>query len=98
MRAVTLGRSGREAGAAPDAAGLQVQTLPVPDALTALGSSARGLRAAEVAARRERFGANELPRPRRRRIWRRFAVVRPGESGGCYVCEPPLSLPDASAL
>jgi len=31
MRAVTLGRSGREAGVAPDAVGLQVQTLPVPD-------------------------------------------------------------------
>jgi len=25
-------------------------------------------------------------------------LVRPGKSGGCYVCEPPLSLPDASAL
>ena len=23
---------------------------------------------------------------------------RPGKSGGCYVCEPPLSLPDANAL
>jgi hypothetical protein len=26
------------------------------------------------------------------------AMVRPGESGGCYVCEPAFSLPDASAL
>ena len=25
-------------------------------------------------------------------------VVRPGKSGGCYVCEPLPSLPDASAL
>ena len=25
-------------------------------------------------------------------------LVRPGESGGCYVCEPPLSLPHASDL
>ena len=25
-------------------------------------------------------------------------LVRPGESGGCYVCEPPLILPEASAL
>ncbi len=25
-------------------------------------------------------------------------VVRPGKSGGCYGCEPPLSLPDAIAL
>lgn len=73
MRAVTLGSSGRGVGAAPDAAGLQVQTLPVPDVLAALGSSVRGLPSAEVAARRERFGVNELPRPRRRRIWRRFA-------------------------
>ena len=69
-----LGRSGRGPGAAPDTAGLQVQALPVPDALAVLGSSARGLPSAVVAARRERFGANELPRPRRRRIWRRFAA------------------------
>ena len=27
-----------------------------------------------------------------------FIVVRPGESGGSYVCELPLSLPEASAL
>jgi hypothetical protein len=26
------------------------------------------------------------------------ALVRPGESGGSYVCEPPPSLPEASAL
>jgi len=25
-------------------------------------------------------------------------LVRPGESGGCYVCEPSLILPEASAL
>jgi hypothetical protein len=25
-------------------------------------------------------------------------VVRPGKSGGCHVCEPPLSLPESSAL
>jgi ribosomal protein S27AE len=25
-------------------------------------------------------------------------LVRPGESGGSYVCELPLSLPEASAL
>jgi P-type Ca2+ transporter type 2C len=74
MDAVTLGRSGREAGATPDAAGLQVQALPVREALIALGSSTRGLSDAEAAARRERFGANQLPRPRRRRIWRRFAA------------------------
>ena len=74
MHAVTLGRSRREVGTAPDAADLQVQALPVGDALTALGSSARGLPDAEAAARRERFGVNELPHPRRRRIWRRFAA------------------------
>lgn len=33
---MTLGRSGRGAGAAPDAADLQVQALPVPDALNAV--------------------------------------------------------------
>jgi integrase len=25
-------------------------------------------------------------------------MVRPGKSGGCYVCEPAFSLPDTSAL
>jgi hypothetical protein len=26
------------------------------------------------------------------------SLVRPGKSGGCYVCEPAFSLPDTSAL
>ena len=72
MDAVTLGASGPGAGIAPDVVDRRVQALPVPDALAVLGSSLSGLPSADVAARRERFGPNELPRPRRRRIWRRF--------------------------
>jgi calcium-translocating P-type ATPase len=41
-------------------------------ALLARGPSPRGLTAIEVAARRAEHGPNELPRPRPRRLWRRF--------------------------
>jgi calcium-translocating P-type ATPase len=72
MDAVTLGAPGPGAGTAPDGVDRRVQARRVPDALAVLGSSPSGLAPADVAERRERFGANELPRPRRRRIWRRF--------------------------
>ncbi|MGI5466605.1 cation-translocating P-type ATPase [Streptomyces sp. CA-132043] len=39
---------------------------------SALGASPRGLSSSQVQERQQRFGRNELPRPRRRRIWRRF--------------------------
>ncbi|HEX6501095.1 MAG TPA: cation-transporting P-type ATPase [Micromonosporaceae bacterium] len=46
-----------------------------PDAaLTALGSSPRGLTSAEWRRRVDRYGANELPRARRRRPLRRLAA------------------------
>jgi len=32
------------------------------------------------------------------RLARQDFLVRPGESGGCHVCELPLILPDFSAL
>lgn len=49
-----------------------VYTLAVRDVFAALSSSPRGLTAAEVLARRQRVGPNELPRQRPRRPWRRF--------------------------
>ncbi len=51
-----------------------MQALPATEALTSFGSSPSGLPSADVEALRARFGANELPRPRRRRIWRKFAA------------------------
>ncbi|MFK4148903.1 cation-translocating P-type ATPase [Streptomyces sp. NPDC004065] len=67
----------------PEATASSVPTLPVPDALAALGSSPRGLTHAEAAARRERFGANALPGGGHGHVWHRlveqftdlFAVV-----------------------
>ncbi|MGE5829639.1 MAG: cation-transporting P-type ATPase, partial [Micromonosporaceae bacterium] len=41
-------------------------------AFAELGSSPRGLTSVEAAARRSTYGRNELPRPRPRRLWRRF--------------------------
>ncbi|HEU5110891.1 MAG TPA: HAD-IC family P-type ATPase, partial [Micromonosporaceae bacterium] len=52
----------------------QAQALATSDVYGALGSSPQGLSAAEVERRRETVGPNELPRPRRRAIWRRFAL------------------------
>ena len=40
----------------------------------ALGTSRRGLTPAEAAVRLARYGANELPPPRRRPLWLRFAA------------------------
>ncbi|WP_327691958.1 cation-transporting P-type ATPase [Streptomyces sp. NBC_00461] len=53
--------------------GPAVQTLEARDVFAALDTSPRGLAPADVAVRRERFGPNELPRPRRRGWWRDLA-------------------------
>jgi calcium-translocating P-type ATPase len=50
-----------------------VRALPAADVYAALDSSPRGLSGVEAAARHARLGANELPPPGRRRLWRRFA-------------------------
>jgi P-type Ca2+ transporter type 2C len=48
--------------------------LPAADVYAVAGSSPGALSTGEVDARRERSGWNELPRPRRRRPWHRFAL------------------------
>jgi Ca2+-transporting ATPase len=47
--------------------------LPAGEVLGALGTSPRGLSAAEARARQEQYGANELPRARRQGVWRQLA-------------------------
>ncbi len=51
-----------------------VPALAAPDVYAVLDSSPRGLSAAQARVRLARVGANELPRPRRRWLWRRFAA------------------------
>ncbi|GAA4472795.1 cation-transporting P-type ATPase [Phytohabitans houttuyneae] len=55
------------------AGGISVQALATPDVYGATGSAPHGLSSAEVAQRQVTAGANELPHPGRRRLWRRFA-------------------------
>lgn len=57
-----------------DASGSSLPALPVPDVLAALGSSPRGLAPAETAARRDRYGPNELPGVGRGQVWRRLVA------------------------
>jgi potassium/sodium efflux P-type ATPase len=49
-----------------------VWTLPVAEVYGSLASDPNGLTAAEAQRRLQRFGANELPEPRRRPLWRRL--------------------------
>ncbi|GAU69793.1 cation-transporting ATPase [Streptomyces sp. NBRC 110611] len=51
-----------------------MQTLPTGDVFAVLNTSPRGLAAAEVAARRNQFGPNELPSAGRRGLWRDLAT------------------------
>lgn len=71
MTSVTTQLSG---GAEPTAGGISAQALAPPDVYGAVGSSPDGLSTAEVARRQVTAGANELPRPGRRRLWRRFVL------------------------
>ncbi|MGC5561858.1 cation-translocating P-type ATPase [Streptomyces sp. FR-108] len=48
--------------------------LPADAVHTALGTSPRGLSGPEAERRRREYGANELPRPRPRKLWREFAT------------------------
>ena len=66
----TLPRQTPSTAITPDEQSAQV--LAADEVFGALGSSPRGLRSEEAAARLERHGANELPRPRQRSVWLRF--------------------------
>ncbi|MER7467266.1 cation-transporting P-type ATPase [Streptomyces sp. NPDC097981] len=50
-----------------------MQTLATAEVFAALHTSPRGLASEEVAARRDRFGPNELPPAGRRELWRDLA-------------------------
>ncbi|AWN30595.1 cation-transporting P-type ATPase [Streptomyces sp. NEAU-S7GS2] len=50
------------------------QTVPLVDVFAALDTSPRGLTVAEAVLRRDRYGANELPRAGRRGLWRQLAA------------------------
>ncbi|GHE49604.1 cation-translocating P-type ATPase [Streptomyces capitiformicae] len=51
-----------------------VRDLPAGEVFTALDTSRRGLSAAQAGARLERYGTNELPRARRRAVWRQLGA------------------------
>ncbi|MFJ9718693.1 cation-translocating P-type ATPase [Streptomyces sp. NPDC101213] len=51
-----------------------VQELRAGDVFTTLDTSPRGLPAARARTRLDRYGANELPRPGRTRVWRQLAA------------------------
>ncbi|MFI7413435.1 cation-translocating P-type ATPase [Streptomyces sp. NPDC049627] len=56
------------------ATSVPVTQLAVGDVFTALDTSRRGLSAAQARAGLESHGANELPRPRRRAVWRQLGA------------------------
>ncbi|MFI2368084.1 cation-translocating P-type ATPase [Streptomyces sp. NPDC018833] len=70
---LTSGDGGRRPATPGGTHGPAVQTLPTGDVFTALNTSLRGLTSAEVAARRNRFGPNELPPAGRTGLWRDLA-------------------------
>ncbi|MFF7647573.1 HAD-IC family P-type ATPase [Streptomyces canus] len=51
-----------------------VRQLAAADVFSALDTSRRGLASAQAAERLERYGPNELPRTRRRAVWRDLAA------------------------
>ncbi|MEU6144529.1 cation-transporting P-type ATPase [Streptomyces sp. NPDC047081] len=61
-------------GAVPpaDAPAPPVQRLRADEVFAAIGGSPHGLSADETRTRQETYGPNELPRPRRKGVWRHF--------------------------
>lgn len=51
-----------------------VRELAIDEVFTAQDTSRRGLSAAQARSRLEQYGANELPRTRRRAVWRQLAA------------------------
>ncbi|RRR85885.1 cation-transporting P-type ATPase [Streptomyces sp. RP5T] len=62
------------AGPSPGAPDAPVRQLPAADVYTALHTSRRGLAPAQAQERLKRYGANELPRARRRPVWRELGA------------------------
>ncbi|MEU5100577.1 cation-transporting P-type ATPase [Streptomyces sp. NPDC020996] len=58
----------------PDGSSAPVQRLRPDEVFGAYGTSVRGLSGTEAAARLGQYGPNQLPRPRRKGMWRRFAA------------------------
>ncbi|MFF4603202.1 cation-translocating P-type ATPase [Streptomyces sp. NPDC001339] len=71
---LTPGGGSRKPAAAAGVVGPPVQAVPPGDVFAALDTSPRGLTAADVVARRARYGLNELPRAGRRGWWRQLAA------------------------
>ncbi|WP_405541210.1 cation-transporting P-type ATPase [Streptomyces phaeochromogenes] len=66
-----------------------MQTLATGEVFAALDASPRGLSSADAAARRDRFGPNELPPAGRRGLWRDLVgqFNRPSQAVfTCRVC------------
>ncbi|WP_235990204.1 cation-translocating P-type ATPase [Streptomyces ureilyticus] len=67
---LTPGDGGHRPEALSGTHGPAVQTFATTDVFAALGTSPRGLASADAAARRDRYGPNELPPAGRRGLWR----------------------------
>lgn len=61
-------------GGGPKQTGRSVQNMGTTEVFAALDTSLRGLSPTAAEQRHERYGANELPRPRRQGLWRQFAA------------------------
>ncbi|MFE7896881.1 cation-translocating P-type ATPase [Streptomyces sp. NPDC057424] len=69
----TPGDGGHGPAALSGTGGPAVQTLTTTEVFAAVDTSPRGLAAADAAARRDRYGPNELPPAGRRGLWRELA-------------------------
>ncbi|MCK8437272.1 cation-transporting P-type ATPase [Streptomyces sp. D2-8] len=70
---LTPGDGGHGSAALSGTGGPAVQTVTTTEAFAAVDTSPRGLAAADAAARRDRYGPNELPPAGRRGLWRELA-------------------------
>ncbi|MGX1158865.1 cation-translocating P-type ATPase [Streptomyces albogriseolus] len=72
---VTGGRKGEAVGTTSGSGTRSaVPQLPAGEVFSALGTSRRGLPAAQARAGLEKYGANELPRAGRRAVWRQLGA------------------------
>lgn len=66
------GRAAKPTATPPADSAPPVQQLRADEVFTAFATSPRGLSEGAADTLRERYGPNELPRPRRKGVWRRF--------------------------